>query len=86
MDNTKKELLTLSAIKIIEIREKFHNLTISDLYDPNRMPTELKCAHDENDKLVDSCYRKQPFQTDEERLDYLFLCYEEMIERERNND
>ncbi len=50
------------------------------------MPTELKCAHDENDKLVDSCYRKQPFQTDEERLDYLFLCYEEMIERERNND
>lgn len=86
IDNTKKELLTLSAIKIIEIREKVHNLTISDLYDPNRMPTELKCAHDENDKLVDSCYRKQPFQTDEERLDYLFLCYEEMIERERNND
>ncbi|MBD3726598.1 MAG: hypothetical protein IE936_05910 [Moraxella osloensis] len=51
---------------------------------PERMPEELKSAHEENDKLVESCYRKKPFESDEERLEHLFNLYEKMIEEEKN--
>jgi len=31
-----------------------------------------------------SCYREKPFESDEERLEYLFKLYEKMIEQEKN--
>jgi hypothetical protein len=31
-----------------------------------------------------SCYREKPFESDEERLEYLFKLYEKMIEEEKN--
>jgi hypothetical protein len=33
---------------------------------------------------VEQCYRKQAFKSDEERLEYLFKLYEEMIEAEES--
>ena len=35
------------------------------------------------DLAVEQCYRKKPFKSDEERLEYLFKLYEEMIAAEK---
>jgi len=34
------------------------------------------------DMAIEQCYRSRPFKNDEERLEYLFKLYEEMIENE----
>lgn len=84
INNEQKELLAHSAFKIISIRESYSDLPMSKLYDPDKMPEELRIAHKENDRLVESCYRKKPFESDEERLEHLFNLYEKMIEEEKN--
>jgi len=60
---------------------------MAELYDPDKMPDGLRQeAHHEMDLAVEQCYRKSPFKSDEERLEYLFKLYEEMIESESKND
>jgi len=43
----------------------------------------LREAHHQNDLAVERCYRSRPFESDEERLEYLFKLYELMIEEEK---
>lgn len=47
------------------------------------MPDDLLEAHLNNDLLIDSCYRQDPFESDEERLEHLFKLYEKMIAAEK---
>lgn len=82
-DEKKKELEN-SSLGILDQREMHSDLTISELYDPEKMPPKLMEAHISIDRKVESCYRTQPFSSDEERLEYLFKLYEEMIEKEKD--
>lgn len=84
-DVTKSGLETL-GFRIVDEREAFPEKTLAELYDANKMPTGLRQAHHEMDLAIDQCYRKKPFQTDEERLEYLFKFYEEMVEANRNGE
>jgi hypothetical protein len=52
--------------------------TLADLYDPNTMPPNLRAAHNELDKAVDRCYRKQPFTSEWERVEFLFELYQKL--------
>lgn len=83
LTNEDKERLNDSAYNILDIREKHTELTLGDMYNPESMPADLKKAHEENDKLVDSLYGKKPFFSDEERLKCLFALYQQMIEKEK---
>lgn len=76
--------LTQTTLRIIDEREKFCYKTLAFLYDPDTMPEGLRNAHHANDIVVEKCYREQPFESDEERLEYLFKLYEKMIEEEKN--
>lgn len=78
-----KEQLTESTFKILEVREKYPEKTLAELYDPDKMPEGLKEAHRLNDVAVEKCYRSKPFESDEERLGYLFKMYERMIKKEK---
>jgi hypothetical protein len=40
------------------------------------MPSVIVKAHQQLDKVVDQCYRAQPFTSDSDRLNYLFEPYE----------
>jgi hypothetical protein len=51
---------------------------LADLYDPDTMPANLRKAHQANDKAVDRLYRKKPFESERERVEHLFMLYEEM--------
>jgi len=82
----RKEELTQCTLKIIDERLKHSEKTLAQLYDPDKMPEGLKEAHNQNDLAVERCYRSTPFNSDEERLEYLFKLYEKMIQEEKDKD
>ncbi|MFT5660204.1 MAG: hypothetical protein ACI9TV_000845 [Sulfurimonas sp.] len=79
-----KEELTKLVFNILDEREQHSGKTLAQLYDPDKMPQDLKEAHHQLDLAIERCYRKKPFKSDEERLEYLFKLYEEMIEKEKS--
>ncbi|UCZ90259.1 DNA methyltransferase [Gordonia hongkongensis] len=78
-----KEQLTEAALRVLDIREYHCEKTLAELYDPDKMPEDLRAAHAEVDALVDSIYSKQGYETDEQRLSDLFAMYEEMTAAEQ---
>ena len=74
-----KENICLKAKKVLNIREQYKDWTLSKMYNPNYMPNDLLKAHAELDKAVDICYRKKTFESDDERLQFLFDMYEKRI-------
>ena len=58
---------------------------LAQLYDPDKMPEGLREAHRLNDLAVERCYRSKPFESDEERLEYLFKLYEKMNAEQQEN-
>ncbi|GAA1050109.1 DNA methyltransferase [Arthrobacter russicus] len=77
-----KEQLTLAALRVLDSREYHCEKTLAELYDPYRMPADLRAAHSDVDALVDSIYSKRGYETDEQRLSDLFAMYELMIAEE----
>jgi hypothetical protein len=75
--------LEQSVYRILEEREAHSEKTLAQLYDPDKMPEGLREAHHQNDLAVERCYRSKPFESDEERLEYLFKLYELMIAEEK---
>jgi hypothetical protein len=84
ISSQRKEELTQCTFRILEEREKHSEKTLAELYDPNKMPEGLREVHRLNDEAVERCYRSTPFTSDEERLEYLFKLYEQMIEEEKS--
>ncbi|NCO00745.1 MAG: class I SAM-dependent DNA methyltransferase [Epsilonproteobacteria bacterium] len=78
-----KEEITELVYGIIDEREKHSQKTLAQLYDPNKMPEGLQKAHHNLDIFIEQCYRPKPFESDEERLEYLFRMYEEMTSKEK---
>lgn len=78
-----KETITFHVYDVLEEREKYSEKTIAELYDPDKMPEGLKKAHHNLDLAVEICYRSKAFDSDEERLAYLFKLYNEMTSKEK---
>lgn len=74
-----KKRIELCVKDILAVREKYSEKTMAELYDPDKMPADLLKAHESLDLVVESCYRKRPFETDEQRIKYLFKMYELMV-------
>ena len=82
INQKQKDLLSEHVFNILDEREKHSENTLAQLYDPDKMPEGLREAHRQNDLAIDQCYGKKTFTSDEERLEYLFKLYEEMIVNE----
>jgi type II restriction/modification system DNA methylase subunit YeeA len=80
-NNQKNEIEKLVNL-ILDARDEEFTKTLAQLYDPDKMPDKLKEAHKNLDLYIEQCYRKKPFESDEERLAYLFKLYEKMIKEE----
>jgi hypothetical protein len=76
-----KEQINLHVFEVLEEREKHSGKTLAQLYDPDKMPNGLKEAHHQLDLAIERCYRLKPFESDTERLEYLFKEYEKMINK-----
>ena len=70
--------LTRCAEDILLAREAHFPATIADLYDAERMPDNLRAAHDRNDEVFERIYIGRRFRNDTERLEKLFEMYTEM--------
>lgn len=77
-----KEEIEEHVYNILDEREKHSEKTLAEMYDPDKMPEWLKQAHHELDLAIERCYRPKAFESDEERLEYLFKMYEKMIAKE----
>lgn len=73
-----KKQIELRVQEILRVREKYSEKTMAELYDPDKMPKDLLDAHHSLDMVIESCYRKKPFENDEQRLAHLFKMYEMM--------
>lgn len=70
--------LTRCAEDILLAREAHFPKTIADLYDPEKMPENLRHAHDRNDEVLERIYIGRRFKNDTERLEKLFELYTKM--------
>ncbi len=73
-----KDDLTRCAEDILLAREACFPATIADLYDPKKMPDDLRRAHDRNDEVLERIYIGRRFKNDTERLEKLFELYTKM--------
>ncbi len=85
LTNKQKKEINTHVYNILEEREKYSEKTLADLYDPAKMPTDLKEAHNGLDLAVERCYRSKIFTSDDERLKYLFNLFEQMIKEEETH-
>ncbi len=73
------------AEEILLARASNAGMTLAELYDPDKMPDDLKQAHSNLDDAVDKLYRPQGFTNTEERLAHLLARYEQLIEAEKQS-
>ena len=67
--------LTACAENILLAREAHFPATIAELYDPEKMPENLRAAHERNDEVLERIYIGRRFRNDTERLEKLFELY-----------
>lgn len=64
-----------AAQKVLDVRAKYPDSSLADLYDPLTIPADLTKAHNDLDKAVDMAYRPQVFVSEANRMEYLFDLY-----------
>ncbi|MEP4557810.1 class I SAM-dependent DNA methyltransferase [Cobetia amphilecti] len=79
-----KEDLTHCAEDILLAREVHFPATIADLYDIEKMPENLRVAHERNDEVLERIYIGRRFRNDTERLEKLFELYTKMTKKGRH--
>lgn len=68
------------ATEILSVREDYSGMSLADLYDPDKMPSDLLAAHKALDAAVEAAYGVN-FGGDEEKIvAHLFKLYAEMTE------
>jgi hypothetical protein len=75
--------LEVCARDILLAREAHFPATIADLYDPEKMPENLRRAHERNDEVLERIYIGRRFKNDTERLEKLFELYTKMTAAEK---
>ncbi len=75
LSEEKKNCLVQVAKEVILCRAGHTEMTLGEMYNPESFPQDLRDAHHALDLAVERCYREKPFESDEERLEYLFKQY-----------
>lgn len=82
LSSHQKEILNMSAFRVLDVREYHAEKVPAELYNPELMPDDVRLAHEDLDESVDSIYSKRGFESDADRLSYLFGMYEEIVNSE----
>lgn len=83
ISDSKKSEIEAAAEEVLLARAGYPGNTLADLYDPDKMPEDLRKAHENLDAIVESCYPGAPFANDEARLECLFKLYEKMTSNKK---
>jgi hypothetical protein len=83
-DEAQQKQISNLADGVLEVRAQLlppkGRSTLADLYDPLTMPADLLKAHHKLDAAVDKAYRKEPFKSARERVEFLFKLHSEITE------
>lgn len=74
-----KAKIEQTAQAILDVRAKYPESSLADLYDEVTMPPELRRAHQDNDRAVMAAYGFSTKMTESERVAELFKLYEELV-------
>lgn len=77
---TQEKDIADKAQAVLDARDNHKGATLAELYNPTLMPVDLRKAHNALDKAVDKAYRKKPFESELERIQFLFERYQELTE------
>ena len=78
--NANKNIIEQTARDILAARENHPDKSLSDLYDPDTMPTDLKAAHEANDRAVMDAYGFSTDMTESEIVAELMKMYQKLTE------
>ena len=81
VNEKQKAKIVSAAKKILEVREKFPDSSLADLYDPLTMPEELLKAHKANDAAVCEAYGFDKNISEEKIVSALMSLYEKFSAR-----
>ncbi len=70
-----------TAQAILDVRAKYPESSLADLYDPNLMPYDLLQAHRDNDRAVMAAYGFSTKMTESECVAALFILYAELTKQ-----
>ena len=76
-----RQKIEQTAQAILDARAKFPDASLADLYDENTMPSELRKAHQANDKAVMTAYGFKPDMEEAEIVAELMKRYQRLAER-----
>lgn len=79
LDDDQKAGLNEAALRILAARERWPDRSLAQLYDPDKMPANLRAAHEANDELVDSLHWSKPFASDADRMELLLGMYRDLV-------
>ncbi|MDI1242764.1 MAG: N-6 DNA methylase [bacterium] len=82
LSDQNKADLTRCSEDILLAREVHFPATIAELYDPEKMPANLREAHGRNDETLERIYIGRRFKNDTERLEKLFELYTQMTAKQ----
>lgn len=77
LDADKEENIKKAAEAILEIRAHYDDQSLSDLYDPEKMPNELRDAHKVLDTAVTNAYGIDSESSEDVMVAHLFRLYAE---------
>ena len=77
------EKISQTAQAILDVRGKYPDSSLADLYDPLTMPPDLRAAHEANDRAVLAAYGLKPDTPEPEIVAHLFKLYAGMTDRGR---
>ena len=77
-----KAKIEQTAQAILDARAKYPDCSLADLYDEVTMPSELRKAHQDNDRAVLAAYGFSTKMTESECVAELFKMYQELTKRQ----
>jgi hypothetical protein len=72
---SQKQAVETAAQAVLDTRADFPDSTLADLYDPLAIPPALLKVHRALDKAVDAAYGRRKFNSDADRVAFLFEEY-----------
>ncbi len=73
--------ISKTAQRILDARAKYPDCTFAELYDENLMPSDLRAAHEANDKAVLAAYGLAPDTPEMDIVAHLFKLYAEKVNK-----
>ena len=78
--DSQRKRIEETALNILKARNNYPNCSLADLYDEITMPSDLRKAHQENDKAVMDAYWFDIKMTESECVAALMEMYQKLVE------